>query len=421
MSHAAYRPYRLKRQRLLISCATLAITVALTPQRAWAQAFQGTPSTVSGTVAYNRSTPGSETVTIGSGTATINWAPNDAQGTGHIDFLPNGSSATYQGASGLSDFTVLNRIVPTDATRTIELNGTVLSKLDGGATGGNIWFYSPGGILIGSNAVIDVGGLLLSTVDLPNGFTTSTTGFFANFSKTQDLAGSIQILSGAQINARSSYVALIAPRIEQGGNVQVNGSAAYVAAEQGTLTLNQGWFDISVPFGGGTSDANGIVHTGTTGGTANATATDNHNIYIAAIPKNQALIMLLDGSIGFAPPATGATVENGQIYLTSAFGTTGGQTGLTIGSQAGANFTSTVTADMDGPIAVVATNADVNFSGDVYLYDDLSTGSGSVSLLASNGHNITVGSDMFLASGDATDISALMLSLPWRSAVRPLA
>ena len=42
---------------------------------------------------------------------------------------------------------------------------------------------------------------------------------------------------------------MIAPRIEQGGNVQVNGSAAYTAADGLTMTMNQGLFDVAVPFG----------------------------------------------------------------------------------------------------------------------------------------------------------------------------
>src|SRR5690349_5282796 len=180
MSCAQYTAFRLNRHQLLISCATLAIAAAaLAPTRARAQAFQGTPTTAAGTVTFDRATAGVETINVGSSTATINWAPTDAQGTGNINFLPQGNTATYQGASGLADFTVLNRIVPTDTTRTIELNGTILSKLSGGATGGNVWFYSPGGILIGSGAVIDVGGLLLSSIDLPNGFTTTSTGFSA--------------------------------------------------------------------------------------------------------------------------------------------------------------------------------------------------------------------------------------------------
>src|SRR5690349_13737324 len=124
MSHALHSARRLTRHKLLVSCATLAIAAAaMAPQRASAQAFQGTPTTAAGTVSYARSTAGSETITVGSGTATINWAPTDTQGTGNINFLPFGNTATYQGAPGLAAFTALNRIVPTDTTRTIELNG----------------------------------------------------------------------------------------------------------------------------------------------------------------------------------------------------------------------------------------------------------------------------------------------------------
>src|SRR3954464_5618973 len=110
MTRVAYPAYRLKRHRLLVSCATLAITVALTPQRAWAQAFQGTPTTVSGTVSFVRDTPGTETVTVGSTNATVNWAPSDTSGSGNVIFLPVGNSATYQGAPGVANFTILNRI-----------------------------------------------------------------------------------------------------------------------------------------------------------------------------------------------------------------------------------------------------------------------------------------------------------------------
>ena len=374
MPQALYPAYRLKRHRLFVSCATLAITVALTPQRAWAQAFQGAPATVAGTVSYARGNPGTETITVGSSTATINWTPSDTEGAGNINFLPAGNIATYQGSSGLTGFTVLNRIVPTNTTRAIELNGSVLSKLDGGATGGNVWFYSPGGIVIGSQAVFDVGGLLLSSLDLPTGFSADASGFTASFSKAASGAGSIKLLSGAQINARNSYVAVIAPRIEQGGNIQVKGSTAYAAAEAATMTFSQGLFDIEVPVDGGTSDTNGIVHTGTTGGPANSGATDHHAIYMVAVPKNQALTMLLGGSIGFAAEAQGATVQNGQIILSSGFnfnglGVSGGSPGtgnINIGSNGPATFTSDLFGYADGPIQVTATTSDISFSHDVF-------------------------------------------------------
>ena len=406
MSSVAYPMYRLKRQRLLISCATLALVAgALAPTRATAQAFAGTPTTIAGTVSYDRATPGSETINVGSSTATINWAPSDVQGTGNINFLPLGTTATYQGGAGLTDFTVLNRIVPSVTTRPVELNGTVLSKLPGGATGGNVWFYSPGGILVGSKAVFDVGGLLLSSIDLPNSFSTNSTGFSATFSKTETGAGPIQVLPGAQIDARSNYVALVAPRIEQGGTVSVNGSVAYAAADQVGLTLNQGLFDIAVPFGLGTSDGNGIVHTGATGGPANNASTDNHTIYLFAVPKNQALTMLLDGSIGYGE-ATSATVNNGQIVLTSGFSTGGGTSGATIGSNGAASFTSDLIGELDGPIRIQATSGNVSFSGDVELVDDAPLGTGGITLLADNEHVLSVGGDAILDSLDTVDIKA---------------
>ena len=82
--------------------------------------------------------------------------------------------------------------------------------------------------------------------------------------------------------------------------------------------MDQGLFDIAVNVG--TSDpfnpdsGNGVVHTGTTGGPASSGAGDNHRIYMVAVPKNQALTMLLTGNAGFTPAST-ATLDNGTIVL----------------------------------------------------------------------------------------------------------
>ena len=85
--------------------------------------------------------------------AIINWTPDDTSGTGPIDFLPQNNTVVF---SGFSDFTVLNRILPVNGSgvsvsRVIELNGTVQSQING-STGGNVWFYAPGGIVAGPNA-----------------------------------------------------------------------------------------------------------------------------------------------------------------------------------------------------------------------------------------------------------------------------
>lgn len=308
-----------RRKALMISCAAAAIACVLVqPREAKAQAFQGTPTTADA-VTFNRSNPGVETIHVGSPTATINWSPNQQLNeAGNIDFLPQGHVATFVGGSGAGNYTVLNRVVP-DGNFAIELNGEIYSYMFGSESpGGNIWFYSPGGILVGSQAVIDVGSLLLTALDPGTEWTTSDSGFTASFFMAGETAGAINILDGARINAlgEGSYVAMIAPRIEQGGNVQVNGSAGYAAAEQLTMTVNQGLFDISVDIG--TDDANGIVHTGTTGGPASSGTGDNQRIAMVVVPKNQALTMLLSGNIGF-DTATDVSVRNGEIVLSAGY------------------------------------------------------------------------------------------------------
>src|SRR6185437_4550016 len=313
--------FRASRNRLLISCATVAIaTAGLLPQKAQAQAVQGTIGSITGTVTRTNTTSTSETITIGSPTATINWTPTgQPNGNGNIDFLPAGNVATFQGTTNAGDFTVLNRIVPSGAFP-IELNGTVQSFLANNAVGGNIWFYSPNGILIGATAVFNVGGLLLTTADPGNNWSTTAGGFTANMGPASSTSF-VTVSNGAQINAQSSYVAIVAPKITQAGSVNVNGSVAYVAAEQATLTFNQGLFDIAVDVG--TDDPNGIIHTGSTTGTGNATSADNHSIYMVAVPKNQALTMLLGGTVGFSD-VQGATVQNGQIILSAGYNVTSG-------------------------------------------------------------------------------------------------
>ena len=216
MIRTAQPAYRAIRNKLLISCASAAVAAAvLAPQKARAQAapttgaFQGTPTTSAGGVNYSRdSNPvsGSETITVTSPTATIDWTPYDNR-TGladNIDFLPGGNTATFTSSSGVLDYTVLNRIVPTDPNRAIELNGNILSTLEGGSTtGGRIWFYSPGGILVGSGAIIDVGSLLLTTADPGAGWALTSTGFDL-FTGPAQAGSNVSIASTAQISRAAS-------------------------------------------------------------------------------------------------------------------------------------------------------------------------------------------------------------------------
>jgi hypothetical protein len=216
---------------------------------------------------------------------------------------------------------VLNRIIPADPTRIVAINGTVISELQSAAgrvKGGSVAFYSPGGLLIGSNAVFDVGSLLLTTLDPVRDGSGNFLGTGGNISLVGASGTTAPIITeaGSQIRALSedSYVAMVAPRIQHGGSVRVNGSAAYVAAEQASFVINDGLIDLKVQVG--TSVADPIQHLGSTGGPASSGEGDNHKIYMVAVPKNQAITMMLSGSAGF-DAATSATGENGEIILSA--------------------------------------------------------------------------------------------------------
>jgi hypothetical protein len=114
---------------------------------------------------------------------------------------------------------------------------------------------------------------------------------------------------------------MAAPRIDQGGLVRVNGSAAYIAASSVDLRVNAGLFDIFVNVG--TDNATPILHNGTTGGPASTGAGDVHRIYMVATPSNQAITASLLGTIGY-DAAVSAAVENGQIVLSGGYQVAGG-------------------------------------------------------------------------------------------------
>lgn len=311
------RPTRSLR-RIAGSTSAIALATALIVP-AHAQSINApAPTVVSGSATYN-TTGTVDTITINSNTAVLDFTPNDtATGGGAINFQNAGTTLRFDRVG--QDFTVLSRIVPADPTRAIQFNGNVESRIVSTITnpGGSVWFYSPGGIILGSGATFNVGSLLLSTADPTggSGVIGSTTSFALSSKADSNYAVTVQ--SGAQIKAlnEGSYVALVAPVVNQNGSVRVNGSAAYVAAEQANLTINQGLFDIDVVVG---SDGGGtpLQHLGTTGGPSSTGATgDNHGIFMVAVPKNSAITMLIapDGNLGFDMAAS-ASIENGAVYL----------------------------------------------------------------------------------------------------------
>lgn len=311
--------------RLLVTCAAAALACG----EAHGQAFQATPTIVAGTVNIDRSVPAQDTITVSSASAIIDWRLTPKPPIPDpVVFLPAGSTGIFRSDVPGNNYAVLNRVIPIGANR-ILMDGKVMGQMltAGGATapGGTIVFYSPTGIIIGPNGSFDVGSLLLTALDPlldPDG------EFFVN--GRFQLAGgqfpdaAIETQPGSVFTAlqEGSFVAFAAPRILHGGLVDVNGAAAFVGAEAVQLTIDQGLFDIQILVG--SQAANPIVHSGETGGPASQGAADPHGIYMAAVGQQQAISLLLSGSVGFAP-AVSAAVENGAILLSAGHNVTNGR------------------------------------------------------------------------------------------------
>jgi filamentous hemagglutinin family protein len=376
--------------------AALLVTQPLFEPQLLAQAFNGAPTTTLGTVTYNRTITGSETITIDSAQAAINWSPTDtAIGGGAISFLQNGNTANYVAGTGAPGgaYTVLNRIIAADPTRAISFDGAINS-----AAGGAVWFYAPGGILIGANARFNVGSLLLTANDLA----TDGSGNFlqaGNRLVAQSAANStaaIQINAGAQINALngSSYVIAIAPRVIQAGAIQVDGSAALVAAEAVDLTINAGLFDITVTQGT-TATGNAISHTGSTGGPASTGGTDYQRIYMVAVPKNDALALFVGGNLGF-DVAGALDVVGNTIVLSAGHNVVGTATGDPFSDQPVNAVLSDIrveTGSYTSALTSRATNFNfiTSFNGNLSFASDVSIRGGNQALIeATAGHTINL-------------------------------
>jgi hypothetical protein len=311
-------------------CSSLAIATALLvgPGLAQAQSFQANSTTTFGSAAVTTGS-GTTTITVSSPSAVIDWTPFDTavSNGAPINFQPSGTTATFQSTG---QFAVLNRILPTDASRPVTFSGTVISQLQGTTTspGGTVFFYSPGGILVGSSAVFNVGNLGLTSL-AP---VVDAAGNWYNGNQVQFQQGSsasfVNVQPGAQITAsqQGSYIAAFAPRIVQDGTINVNGTAALVAGEAGTITFSpNGLFDIQVTVGTDAGGFFGIQHRGITTGPASTGPADLHRIYMVQIPKNQLINLLIErGSrVGF-DVAGAADVVGNAIVLSSGYNVTGG-------------------------------------------------------------------------------------------------
>ena len=394
----------LNRRRSRTGCSILAMATVLAvgASPAFAQSFAGTGSFSSGTGSITTS-PNTTSISVTSPTAVINWIPTDnvANPNVPIVFQPGGTFADY---SGGGNYAVLNRINVADASRVIQLDGTIRTVASGALTGtGSIYFYSPSGFLLGGTSVINVPSLVLSALPI----VADGSGNFiigadrtVTFGPAASATASITAMPGSQIttNLTGSYVAMVAPRVAHHGTITNSGQTALVAAEAATINFSpDGLFDISVTTG--TADANGIALHGDINGQASTGVGDNNRIYAVAVPKNDALTMVIGSGadLGFAI-AGAANVDGNAIVLSAGHNVTDGVVNAlptTATSEAAMSInapraTSAVTAVASGNMQLFANPGQVStFASNVTLRGDNqvwanATGAGSLLSIAGN-------------------------------------
>ncbi len=159
--------------------------------------------------------------------------------------IGTGQTVTISDARVASDgsrMTILNRVTGGNLPRTrTEITGTLSSDPNIA-----VYLVNPSGIVFGAGAIVNVGGLVASTLAI------SDTDFEAGlykFTQPGDPAG-ITVASTAQLTARGpatdqlGQVALIGARIDSAGALAATGDVALVAASDVTLT-----YDAANPLG----------------------------------------------------------------------------------------------------------------------------------------------------------------------------
>ena len=349
-----------RRNRTACSILALAtvLTVGATPAAAQV-AGSGSFAVGSGTI-----NAGAGSVTLDSSRSVINWNSTGTVTNGVNQFLAPGNTLTFNGAG---NFAVLNRV--STGTDMLGLNGTV----NGGQ--GSIYFYNPNGIVVGGSSIFNVGSLVLTTLDITDAnFASGSTTI--GFNQAANPLSSVTVNALAQINASGSqsgsYVALVAPRVVHNGTINVDGSAALVAAEAATITFSpNGLFTITTDVG--TTDSQGVViDGGTITGPASSGSADNHRIYAVAVPKNDALTMTITGGAQLGFDIAGAANVAGNTVILTAGGDVFGS-GVATSPAAGApasisidnsDFSSATYAEATGNISLTASNSNVDIASD---------------------------------------------------------
>ncbi|NYT40317.1 filamentous hemagglutinin N-terminal domain-containing protein [Sphingomonas sp. R-74633] len=284
---------------------------------AQAQLVQGaTPAQSNGSAPTINQAGNTTTVTLGGSRTVVDWDKFD---------INSGDTANFVFANR-SDI-VLNRVGGAGSTINGNLNGTIGST--GGAVGGNIWIYNANGVVIGANARISTGGLLVTTAAVDRATDSSAGGFLDGNATQFGFTGAatdagITVQNGAQITSHGGAIALVSTTVtaeagssisaQDGGNVLIGGAAKYKISFRPTSTDDMDLLSFEVA-----SAADG---TNSNNGTSLAGAISGNRVFVATIAKTGLTNQIIN--TGTITATDAALDETGAIVLSTGHNIVGG-------------------------------------------------------------------------------------------------
>ncbi|RZA21301.1 MAG: filamentous hemagglutinin N-terminal domain-containing protein [Lysobacteraceae bacterium] len=268
MKQTSKRIRSLRRRRLALA---LVGAMAMPVAPALAQTLPDSGSVVSGSATIGSS--GNEmTITQTTKGAIIDW---------NTFSIGNGYGVTFNQQFGNTSVT-LNRVVGFGY-------GLSPSIIDGNlSANGNVFLINPAGITFGSGAVVNVGGLVASTLWMNQGDFESGNYIFNGFNG--DTSTSHQVRNNGAITAGAGGVAFVGPTLWNSGSIVANGG--------------------NIGFGAGTTVTLDFVGDGLTQVTINAAPTVD-----SVIVQDRFGTMTADGRQILMRTAATATGTGGGIYV----------------------------------------------------------------------------------------------------------
>ena len=299
--HTAGRGKRSRRALALLAAVLLGGATA-----AQAQLAEGALPT-GGRIAAGQAslTTSGKQLTVNQGTQrlVINWNSFDIGSGAGVQFVQPGR-----------DSIALNRVA----------GGNPSMLLGNLSANGQVWLLNPGGVVFGSTAQVDVGGLVASSLAL------SDDDFLAGRHRFSGGTGGGAVVNQGRISADGGYVALLGPQVRNSGTIATRGGSTLLAAgdslrldlgDDGLLgvTVDRAVIDALAENSGHIQADGGLVVLSARGANkALDSVVNNTGVIEARSLVERAGRILLDGDA-----AEGGTHVSGTLDVSSALGSGG--------------------------------------------------------------------------------------------------